>query len=191
MERWRDIPGFGGDYQVSEEGKIRSFKRCYTGRVLKQYVNAHNGYCYVCLCKNGESRQYRVHCLVAETFLGRRKGEEQVNHKDGNKTNNAVSNLEYCTQSENMKHAYATGLEKRTGLKVIRLDDLKVYETATDAARDVSGGRAQGEMVARVCRGERSHYRGRRYAFYADYLNGAIPPFRGRFTKKASATLWA
>ncbi len=192
VESWKDIPDYIGLYQVSDLGNVRSLPRATTkGVVLKQYVNRKNGYCYVSLSKNNNKKTKRVHVLIAEAFLGEKNKKIQVNHIDGNKKNNSIDNLEYCTQSENMKHAYATGLEQISGLEVIRLDDLKKYKTATDAAKDVSQGRAQGEMVSRVCRGDRSHYRGWHYAFISDYKTNSIPKYKGKYVRKESKSLWA
>ena len=87
-----------------------------------------------------------------------------------------------------MKHAYRTGLEKKKGIKIINLDTKEIFNTATDAAKSVGNGK--GELVARVCRGERSHYKNRHYAFYDDYINGTIPKYTGKNTKKASIALW-
>ena len=190
-EIWRDIPGYEGYYQASNLGNIKSLPRATsTGKTLKQHINARNGYCYVSLSKGGEIKTKRVHILVANAFLGVNDKSLQVNHIDGVKTNNNVSNLEYCTSSENMKHAYRMELEIPDGLKVIDLDTLKVFNSATEAAQHISGGVAKGEMIARVCRGKRSHYRNHRFAFLSDYLSGNIPKFAGKYKKKASEVLW-
>jgi hypothetical protein len=189
-EVWKDIPHLEGFYQASNLGNIRSLPRATTkGCVLKQHVHKKNGYCYVSISKHGHIHTRRVHILVANAFLGENTERLQVNHIDGVKTNNAVSNLEYCTQSENMAHAYRTGLEIPKGLSVIDLDTLDVYASASEAARSISS-KSRGEMVAKVCRGERSHYRNHRFAFYADYLYGCIPPFKGKNKRKASEALW-
>lgn len=186
---WRAIPGYEGLYEASEYGEVRSLKRHSTsGKVLKPYCNPRNGYMYVSLSKHNKAITKRVHGLVAAAFFGIRPEGLQVNHIDGDKTNNAIGNLEYCTQSENMTHAFQTGLEKPRGLRVIDLDSKCEYESVTAAARSVGGTR--GEMVARVCRGERSHYRNHHFAFYDDYTNGTIPQFTGKNTKKASESLW-
>ena len=71
------------------------------------------GYREVLLSEFGNTNQYRVHRLIAETFIPNPKNLPCVNHKDGNKLNNAVDNLEWCTRSENVKHAYANGLERK------------------------------------------------------------------------------
>lgn len=185
---WKPINSLNGLYEASDDGLIRSVCRETTsGRILKPYVNKKNGYVYVGVSVGNKRKTIRLHRLVAEAFLGEPNGR-QVNHIDGNKQNNAPSNLEYCTQSENMIHAYEIGLEKRIGKRVIDLDTLEVFETITDAA--VSAGGKQATMVYRVCEGMRSHYRNRRFAYYADYLNGAIPEYKGKVKRKASVSLW-
>lgn len=186
---WKVIPSTGGLYEASSDGEIRSIKRFTTnGRVLKQYINTHNGYAYVSISIANKKSTRRVHVLIAEAFLGPRRSGMQVNHIDGNKTNNRLDNLEYCTQSENMKHAFLTGLEIPKGTQVIDLDSLDVYKSAADAARSVGG--VKGELVARVCRGVRSHYRGRHFAFYDEYLNNTVPAYAGKVRRKASISLW-
>lgn len=72
------------------------------------------GYSIVTLSKNGKSYKEYIHRLVAKTFLSNPLNKEYVNHKDGNKQNNCVSNLEWCTPSENNYHAFQTGLKKTT-----------------------------------------------------------------------------
>ena len=188
-EIWKPIPSTEGLYEASSSGEIRSVKRATTkGIVLKQYRNPHNGYHYVSICVRNVSKSKRVHVLVAEAFFGERPISLQVNHIDGNKSNNRVENLEYCTKSQNMQHAYTTGLEVAKGRVVIDLESLEVFKSATDAARSV--GSSKGEMVMRVCRGKRSHYRNHHFALYEDYLNGTIPPFSGKFKKKGCLSLW-
>jgi len=71
-----------------------------------------NGYYYVCLSKNGKVRKFKVNRLVAQAFIPNPDNKPFVNHIDGDKLNNNVNNLEWCTQSENMLHAYKYGLRK-------------------------------------------------------------------------------
>jgi hypothetical protein len=149
-----------------------------------------NGYVYVVLSKNGQTKNCRVHLLIATTFLGKKTDGLQINHIDGDKSNNSPENLEYCTQSENMKHAYKNGLQKPIGKKVINLETKEIYENLTDAARTFSKAKCGGEMIARVCRGERSHYKNKRFAFYSDYINNTIPEYKGKTKRKASFSLW-
>lgn len=95
------IKGFE-EYGIDKSGNVYSFKN---KKVLKPSKN-HKGYLQVCITINGKKITKRIHRLVAETFIPREDGKEQVNHKDGNKTNNNIYNLEWCTNSENLKHAY-------------------------------------------------------------------------------------
>lgn len=116
---WRDIKGYEGLYQVSNTGLVRSVdrittgnrKRAIKGKVLSAGENQF-GYFVVALCKNGKRKMERVHRLVAIAFLPSDNERPFINHKDGNPKNNHVSNLEWCTQKENVQHAYDTGLRK-------------------------------------------------------------------------------
>lgn len=120
MKIWKEIPGYNGLYLASNLGEIKSIDRIvkcghnslriHKGRILKQFVDRF-GYKYVVITINREEHKIRVHRLVAKTFINNPDKKEQVNHKDGNKKNNTINNLEWCTASENMKHAYAIGLK--------------------------------------------------------------------------------
>lgn len=113
-EVWKDIPNYEGHYQASNLGRIKSLKR--KGRILKQGIS-HNGYLSVVLSKNGKVKTYRVHRLICNTFIDNHFNKPEINHIDGNKKNNKISNLEWCTCSENMIHAYSTGIFKASGPK--------------------------------------------------------------------------
>ena len=80
-----------------------------------KYGTDNKGYYRCCLSKNGNNKTVKVHRIVAETFIPNPNNLAQVNHIDGNKQNNNVDNLEWCSQSENMKHAYKNGLKKING----------------------------------------------------------------------------
>ena len=117
-EEWRDIPGYEGVYQASSLGKVRSLDRsimCWNGKAIveKHLVgkilrpSVRSGYEHICLSK----KTYKLHRLIALTFLGLKTSTKQVvNHLDGNPLNNEVSNLEVTTQAGNIQHAYDTGL---------------------------------------------------------------------------------
>ena len=104
-EAWKDIPGFEGLYQISNYGRIKSFKVNKTGRIMK-LTNANGDYFSVVLQGIGKKRRStRIHRLVAEAFLPNPDGLPQINHIDGNKQNNRLDNLEWCSASENVKHS--------------------------------------------------------------------------------------
>lgn len=106
-ETWKDISGYDGIYQVSDFGRVRSVKK---NRIMNQCKKS-NGYLHLALSKNGEVKYFHVHRLVAMAFLPEVPGKGHVNHKDGIKDNNDVSNLEWCNRSENMQHAYDMRLQ--------------------------------------------------------------------------------
>jgi hypothetical protein len=118
IEEWKTIKGFE-DYQISNFGRVKSFKKYhYTNeRILKPSRDkSGNGYLFVNLCKNGKRKIYCVHRLVLCNFkLMDNYLDFEVNHIDGNKLNNCIYNLEWCTKSENEFHAYRIGL--KTSLK--------------------------------------------------------------------------
>ena len=105
MEIWKDIEGYEGLYQISNLGRVRSLARATTsGKVLKQMKK--HGYMNVCFSKNNVDKYFRVHRLVALAFIPNPENKPTVNHIDGNKANNNVSNLEWATHSENETHSY-------------------------------------------------------------------------------------
>lgn len=106
-EIWKDIEGYEGLYQVSNLGRV---KRVRSGRIRTQKI-AKNGYCQVNLSKNNQVNFYLVHRLVANAFIPNPNNLPQVNHKDENKTNNHIENLEWCTQSYN--NLWGTGTERQ------------------------------------------------------------------------------
>lgn len=193
-EKWKAIKGYEGLYEASSLGRIRSLKRTSTsGRVLKQYVSPHNGYCYVSLCKDNRRISKRVHKLVYTAFYGWEWGsgyhkEHTIDHIDGDKTNNRIDNLEVCTQSENQKRAYKKGLNPVFSKMVIDLTTGQIFDSVLEAANSVRTG-ANGAAVSRVCKGRRSQYRNHKFAYYDDYLKNTIPQFRGR-AKESCKKLW-
>ena len=131
MTKWISIAD--GYYSVSDSGEVRSepvqtraVSSHRRGRVLKQGSTG-TGYPQITLCIPGKKRaRHLVHRLIAEAFLGPCPEGHQVNHKDGDKSNNCVENLEYVTQSENIRHAVASGLysTKLTAKDVRMIRDL-------------------------------------------------------------------
>lgn len=122
LEFWKDIKGYEGIYQVSNNGKVRRW-----ARYLKSYkelspYKTNGGYFRVSLCFKYERKLFLVHQLVAKSFVDNPKSLTEVNHIDGNKKNNFSYNLEWVSRSENIKHAILNGLkiginkrDKKTG----------------------------------------------------------------------------
>ena len=132
---FKNIKGYEGLYQVSDKGQVLSLEkkrghRIYPRKILT-IITDETGYSKVSLFKNGKTKRCLIHRLVAQAFLKNNNNYPQVNHKDGNKANNTIENLEYCTASENMKHAVKMGLNKGRN-KVIHRQHL-----TTDEIRDI------------------------------------------------------
>lgn len=147
MEIWKDIKGYEGIYQVSNYGRVKVLDRkvwnakveCVRkGRIFKT-TKGSRGYIQVALTKNGKSRIFNVHRLVAQAFIPNPLNLPQVNHIDGNKTNNNVSNLEWCTAQENIQHAHKMNLTSNVSRKVQKLEKytkniLCEYKSAHEAS---------------------------------------------------------
>ena len=124
MEIWKDIQEYKGLYQVSNLGRVRSLDTIINckgakgidnhlrkGKILKQNIGT-TGYYSINLSKNSKRKYVRVHRLVAEAFIPNPNNYYCINHIDGNKLNNKVENLEWCTYSYNNKEAYRLGLKQ-------------------------------------------------------------------------------
>lgn len=108
VEQWRDIPGYETIYQVSNHARIKRLagsEKCNRDRLIKSYL-ATNGYYFVRLCVKSVKSNRSLHSLVALAFLEKPSDKNEINHKDGDKSNNHPDNLEYMTRSENNTHAY-------------------------------------------------------------------------------------
>lgn len=125
IEIFKDIRGYEGLYRISNIGRVYSLK---TNKYLS--ANKHRcGYMKVTLFNDGKAKTFLVHRLVAANFIANPNKYRDINHKDGNKTNNVVDNLEWCTVSENTKHAFDNNLG---GFRDRALENLrKINEAAT------------------------------------------------------------
>lgn len=118
MEHWKDISGYEGLYQVSDLGRVRSldrydaYGRFISGKLRNVCVNKKTGYCYVNLCKNGRSRNILLHRIVASAFIPNPLNLKTVNHKNENKQDNRVENLEWMSLQDNLM--YGTHTERAT-----------------------------------------------------------------------------
>jgi hypothetical protein len=119
-EIWKDIPGYEGYYQVSNIGRIKGLERKVPHPTCGGEMTVHEKILslqttstqvkQVSLSRNGNTKRPSVHRLVAAAFIPNPKKKPCINHKDGDRTNNKVNNLEWCTHSENTIHAYENGL---------------------------------------------------------------------------------
>lgn len=116
VEEWRALPGTEGLYSVSNRGRVRSEPLArrrsgrQRGRILSPSADS-KGYLCFRVCVPGQpSRQWKVHRAVALAFLGEPESGQQVNHRNGRKTDNRVENLEYVSCRENIRHCWANGL---------------------------------------------------------------------------------
>lgn len=107
-EIWEDIEDYEGLYQISNCGRVKSLIFSEK-RILKNIIN-NNGYFIITLCKNNKCKTFTIHRLVALHFIPNPEDKPQVNHKDGDKLNNYYKNLEWCTASENVQHAWKNNL---------------------------------------------------------------------------------
>ncbi len=129
-ENWLAVSGYEGRYAVSDQGNVMSMNFAKSGLPGLLKFNINRGYRTVELQTGSVKKRFTVHRLVAAAFIGPRPEGQHINHKDGNKANNALSNLEYCTPSENQKHSFRLGLQSLKGEKHTRaeLTDDKIRE---------------------------------------------------------------
>lgn len=152
MEIFRDIKGYEGLYQVSNKGIVKSLDRVVynnggydlrKGKLLK--LDENRGYLQVHLCKNGKSKTFKVHQLVAYSFpeiCGEYFTGCEINHIDGVKTNNTVENLEVCTKSENMRNPVTVEKLRHTKNKPVLQYDIngnfiKEWESISVASNEL------------------------------------------------------
>lgn len=133
---WKDIPGYEGLYQISNLGEVKRLAgspRCKEDRILKKLLDK-NGYFYVDLFKNGKGKKIKIHRLVAMTFLPNKEELPEVDHINGDKTDNRVCNLQWITGIENNR-------KRENGIcvpkKVKCIETGEVFESIASAARSV------------------------------------------------------
>lgn len=172
-EEWKDIAEYEGYYQISNLGNVRSLDRVvnYTnGRIAKykgQKVamnNRPNGYRKVNLYKDHKMKNLAVHRLVAETFIPNPNNYPSVNHKDENKTNNHVDNLEWCTSAYNSN--YGTAKQRWSSKNSTPVKGTHVKTGEVIYLKSMSDGKNHGftqQGISDVCLGKYETHRG--YAF--------------------------
>lgn len=179
-EIWKDIKNYEGLYQISNTGKVKRLSKIILGKngtkqlIKEKIMNGSitfNGYVRVGLSKNGKVTKIRIHRLVAETFIPNPNNLKQINHIDGDKTNNNINNLEWVTPSENIKHAYRNKLiiapkgkksslyGKRNGLcknskKVICITTDTIFDSIIEIERKYG---ISHQSISECCKGRRKY----------------------------------
>lgn len=158
-EYWKPVVGYEGLYMVSNWGRVKSMNYNHSGkeRIMKLHPND-RGYLYVELWKNNKRKTFRVHRLVAEAFLPNPYNLPMINHRDENKSNNNVNNLEWCDCKYN--NTYGTRIE-RCSKPVVQytLDGqfVKVWKGAKQAERE-GGFSLKG--ISMCCKGKQKYHKG-------------------------------
>lgn len=180
-EMWKDIPEYEGLYQVSNYGRVKSLTRYK--KILKPYINY--GYANIILSKNKKTKYYKIHRLVAQAFIPNIENKPFINHKDGNKLNNNVNNLEWCTAKENTKHAFENNLivikkgkenhmygkcgdKHWNSKKVINIETGKIYNSFGEVARELNITNASN--IVAVCKGKKQSA----YGYHWKYVEEMI-----------------
>ena len=186
-EEWRDVVGYEGLYEVSNLGNVKTLgrvvvdslgrTRTFQGRLMKQTNSC--GYKQVSLTDyNGESKRKSVHILVAEAFLCRGENDDCVNHKDGVKHNNKVTNLEWCSYAYNNVHAREHGLT-HDNYEVICFNEdgdfVGIYYSISDASNKVFNGKHRNEIWKRCANITNKLLDGYKFMYAKDYdFDGAV-----------------
>lgn len=140
-EIWRNIEGFNGAYKVSNMGRVKSLMRRYSRNgkifkikgkgILKNHINK-RGYNYVSLSKREKHKKYKVHRLVANAFIPNPGNKPFIDHIDGNKTNNNVNNLRWCTSKENNNNPIT---KQKIQKRIICKDIGVIFESLVEAEK--------------------------------------------------------
>lgn len=177
MEVWKDVVGYEGLYKVSNIGRIMSCERyvntCGGGKrllgekILKPF-KCPGGYCEVSLWKNNKYKTTMVHRIVAVAFLNNPNNFPEVNHKDENKENNCIENLEWCTSKYNANYGSRTQKmkDKKPSKPVIMMDKsgnvVKKYNSLGDASRETGFDIS---AIIRVCKGKQKTSMGYKWIY--------------------------
>lgn len=184
-EVWKKLEKYPR-YEVSNMGRIKA--TCIRGKkvdkILKQNLKK-SGYLHVVLYEGGEHYYRSMHRLIAQTFIPNLNNLPEVNHKDGNKTNNCVENLEWCDRSYNVNHAYVTGLKhglrgknNPCSKKIVQLDLegnlIKIWDSSMDIERTLKDINLNQACVIACCLGiagkkKRITHKGYKWRYYEDY----------------------
>lgn len=186
-EIWKDIEGYNGKYQISNMGRVKSLVDNH-GKFREKILRPSNdgwGYLFVYLYKGGEHKMHKVHRLVLMAFNPVADMDNlQINHIDENKTNNNLSNLEWCTCKENCNHGTRNDRvsEKNTNGKnsipIVQLSlnghYIRSYKSSRDAQRIEGFNHSH---IIKCCKGKYKTHKGYRFMYLSEYMdknNGII-----------------
>lgn len=157
-ETWLPIEGFEGFYEVSNRGEVRALKTWRGPRKIPRVLRpaiTHKGYYRVSLQRKGLKKNAVIHRLVAKAFIPRHYRHPEVNHINGDKLDNRVENLEWCTHLQNMKHAHRNGLyfkrKKENGLCVLTADQVLEIRTMLIEMSAAEVSRRSGVSYWTIC----------------------------------------
>lgn len=176
IEIWRDVSGYEGLYLVSNLGRMRSMARVGLGKpgVKPHFIFGRkdkDGYMVVSLRRAGQIKNFRIHRLVASTFIPNPSNLPMVNHKNGDKNDNSVLNLEWCNAHENNLHAKRVlGVKsnvRRVAMLNLEGEFLRYYDSIAEAGRAVG---VSATAIRQCCDGDTAKSGGYRWKF-ADNLN--------------------
>lgn len=165
-EIWKDIEGYEGIYEISNLGRVRSFKNGKV-RILKPLTNK-RGYLRVQLRKNNSLKTLQIHRLVAQAFLPNPNNLPQVNHKDEDKTNNIVSNLEYCDAKYNNNYGNRNKKVAEALSKVVLQIDkntniiINIFPSLMEAERQTG---CKNNNICHCCKGKRKSAGGYKWKY--------------------------
>ena len=160
-EEWRDVKGYEGLYQVSNWGRVKSFCKQKVLNLFCRDNKQNGGYLAVNLYKNGTIKMHSIHRLVASAFIPNSKGFSQVNHKDENKQNNDVNNLEWCDVKYNINYGTRTkrmAENLSVAIEQVAFDGtiVKKWNSLHEAGRN---GFSIGH-ICQCCKGKRHYHKG-------------------------------
>lgn len=176
-EIWVPIIGYEGVYEISNLGRVKSVQRTIehhgaksgfynkSEKILSPHRNlARGGYFEVNLWKGNKSKNFKIHRLVANAFIPNQENKSEVNHKDGDKSNNCVNNLEWATSQENINHAWNNNLINSNHRKVpIKWNETGIcYESVVAASKATNCDR---RSIFRVLSGEYAHTKNKTFSY--------------------------
>ena len=181
-KEWRDVTEYS-NYEVNQFGEIRNKKR---KQILKPLVNP-NGYCYVCFNIFGKRKRFAIHRIVANAFIPNPDELKEVNHKDYNKKNNCVQNLEWVSSSQNKKHAYLkeenhVSRGKKVNQYSLDGEFLQSYNSLQEAAVAVGGNFS---AISNCCNGKSKSSNG----FIWKFSEGSTTKYRRKPSLSAQDSL--